>query len=95
MKLAKRTYAIPTKTLARFESAVGSGRRSAVIASLIERYVENQRRDALRREIAEGCLDMWDVYEETAREWAPLDREAEAFLGSAGLTARLGGADNS
>ena len=81
MKLAKRTYSLPPKTIERFETEVDSGRRSTVIAELIDKYLENKKREALRKDIEEGCREMWDIYRETAREWAPLDAEADRALG--------------
>ncbi len=53
MDLAKRTYALPSQTLKRFE-----------------------------QEIIEGCLDMWDVYRDTACDWEQIDREADRALES-------------
>lgn len=75
MKLLKRTYALPPKTLEQFEQSVSPGKRSAVIAQLIAEWLAEQEREALRRDIAEGCADMWDVYLETEREFNPIDEE--------------------
>lgn len=80
MKLLKRTYALPPKTLEQFEQSVSPGKRSAIIAQLIAEWLAEQEREALRRDIAEGCADMWDVYLEMEREWHPLEEEvARAF----------------
>lgn len=81
MSLAKRTYALPAETLDRFERAVGPGQRSAKIAELIDGWLEEAQRAQLRREIEEGCREMWDLYREVAEEWRPLDEELDrAFL---------------
>ena len=53
MKLAKRTYALPPDTVSKFEAAVRPGQRSAKIAELIETWMQEQAREALRDV---GCL---------------------------------------
>jgi hypothetical protein len=75
MRLLKRTYALPPETVERFEEAVASGRRSAVIADLIHDWLEARRREELRREIIEGCREMAAVYQEIERDYQPLDEE--------------------
>ncbi len=80
MSIVKRTYALREETLRDFEQAVESGRRSAVVESLIEEWLERQRLEALRREIIEGCQAMAEVYEETEREYHPLEEEVERGL---------------
>jgi metal-responsive CopG/Arc/MetJ family transcriptional regulator len=75
VKLLKRTYALPSQTLAKFEEVVDSGRRSAVVADLIDDYLEERKREALRRDLDEGCREMWDVYLETAKDWEATDDE--------------------
>jgi hypothetical protein len=73
MKPAKRTYVLPPDTVARFEQHIEPGKRSAVISELIDKYLENSRREALRRDIEEGCREMWDVYLDAAQEWEATD----------------------
>ncbi len=80
MSMVKRTYALHEETLRDFEQTVESGRRSAVIESLIEEWLERQRLEALRREIIEGCQVMADVYQEIEREYHPLEEEVERGL---------------
>jgi hypothetical protein len=80
MELAKRTYALPAETLKRFEQHIPPGKRSAKVAELIEDWIRQREREALRQNIIEGCQEMWDVYLQTAREWEPLDREADRVL---------------
>jgi metal-responsive CopG/Arc/MetJ family transcriptional regulator len=80
MKLLKRTYALPPDALEKFEQAVDAGKRSAVIAELIREYLAEREREALRRDIIEGCEDMAEIYLEMEREWHPLEEEvARAF----------------
>ncbi len=80
MKLAKRTYALPSDTLDRFEARVRPGQRSAKVGELLGRWIEEEEREALRRDIIAGCQDMWDVYLDMAEQWAPLEQEvARAF----------------
>jgi hypothetical protein len=73
MKLQKRTYALPPRTLKRFEEIVTSGKRSSVVAELIDTWVEEREREALRQEIIRGCQDMADIYTEIEREFHPAD----------------------
>ena len=73
MKLQKRTYALPIDTISKFEQSVDSGKRSAVLAGLIDQYIEGCQRAALRKDLEEGCREMWDVYLETALEWEQAD----------------------
>ena len=80
MEMSKRTYALPAQTLKRFEQEISPGKRSAKVAELIEDWIREREREALRQNIIEGCREMWDVYLETAQEWEPLDREADRGL---------------
>ncbi len=80
METAKRTYALPAQTLKRFEREIAPGKRSAKVAELLEAWMREREREALRQDIIEGCREMWDVYMETAKEWEPLDREVDRAL---------------
>ena len=80
MKLLKRTYALPPDTLERFEQVVAPGRRSAVIAELLREWIEERQREALRREVIEGCRDMAELYLEVEREYHPLEEEVQRAL---------------
>lgn len=75
MRLLKRTYALPPETVAQFEQAVASGKRSAVVGDLLREWLETRRREALRQEIIEGCREMAALYQEIEREYLPLDEE--------------------
>ena len=81
MALQKRTYALPAETLERFEGEVESGRRSAMVAQLMKDWVDEKRKEALRRDIEEGLKDMWDVLLEEERAWHPVDAELDRALG--------------
>jgi nitrate/TMAO reductase-like tetraheme cytochrome c subunit len=39
------------------------------------RWLDEQRREQLRREIIEGCHEMADVYLEIEQEYHPLEKE--------------------
>jgi hypothetical protein len=80
LKLLKRTYSLPPDTLAAFEARIAPGRRSALIAELVESWIKEREREALRQNIEEGLREMWDVYEETARDWEPLEAEVDRLL---------------
>ena len=80
MTLMKRTYALPAETLAQFEQAVVTGKRSAVISDLLREWLDQQRRESLRREIIEGCQAMTDVYLELEQAYHPLEEEVQHAL---------------
>ncbi len=75
MHTQKRTYALPEKTVQKFEQIIPSGQRSAALAQLIEAWLTKQQEEALERDIIEGCREMADVYLEIQREFDPLDTE--------------------
>jgi metal-responsive CopG/Arc/MetJ family transcriptional regulator len=75
MALKKRTYSLPAVTLERFEHAVPLGRRSGVIANMLQEWIDRRRREQLRREVIEGCRDMSAVYLEIEQAFHPLEEE--------------------
>lgn len=75
MAAVKRTYALPSETVKQFEEVVSPGKRSAVLAEIIRAWIEEQKRIRLRKEIDEGCREMWDVYLETEKDFHPLEEE--------------------
>ena len=75
MKLAKRTYVLPPETVSRFEAEIAPGQRSAKVAELIEDWIREREREALRRDIIEGCREMNAILLETAKEWEGADDE--------------------
>jgi len=77
MALKKRTYSLPAVTLECFEHAVPSGRRSGVIANMLQEWIDRGRREQLRREAIEGCRDMSAAYLEVEQAFHPLEEELE------------------
>ena len=75
METAKRTYALPSQTLKRFEREIAPGKRSAKVAELIEGWIREREREALREDIISGCREMDELYREVAKEWQGADDE--------------------
>lgn len=69
VKLAKRTYSIPPELAIKFETAVSSGERSQLVATLLEEWLAARDRERLREQILEGFAEMSGVYVEVAKEW--------------------------
>lgn len=42
----------------------------------METDITEQEREALRRDLIEGCAAMWDVYLEMVQDYEPLEDEA-------------------
>ena len=82
-KVAKRTYVLPPEAVVRFGTAVRPGRRSANVTELMQAWLDEQEREALRQNIIEGCREVADVYLDAAQEWQPLDEEADRALDGA------------
>ena len=80
MNGARRTYALPHETLRRFELEIAPGKRSTKVAELVENWILEREREAIRKDIIEGCADMWDVRLEMAKEWEPLEEEVDRVL---------------
>jgi hypothetical protein len=77
VSLTKRTYSLPSETIASFEAEVGHGRRSGVVAELIDTWLEERRRERLREEIVAGCREMGSEYLAVEQEYHPLEEEVE------------------
>ncbi len=73
--LTKRTYTLPAEVVSRFEATVAPGKRSAALAKMMGEWLDEQDRDALRRDIAAGCEAMADVYREIEQEFNAADEE--------------------
>jgi hypothetical protein len=69
MGLAKRTYSLPPDVVGRFEQLLAPGERSAFLAKLIGDWLAEREREALRRELIEGCKEMAGLYQEIEQEW--------------------------
>jgi metal-responsive CopG/Arc/MetJ family transcriptional regulator len=80
MALAKRTYTLPPQVVGDFEQVVPSGRRSALVTKLIREWLEEQRREELRKAIVSGCQEMADEYQRIEEEYHPLEEEVEREL---------------
>lgn len=82
MRLKKRTYALPPDTIQEFDQVVQPGKRSAVVADLLQSWLDEQRRTRLREAVIEGCHDMAEIYLEIEREYHPLEEEVARALDS-------------
>ncbi|MEW6754747.1 MAG: hypothetical protein AB1505_27770 [Candidatus Latescibacterota bacterium] len=80
MALLKRTYALPPDRVQAFEGAVTAGRRSAVVAALLQEWLERKQVEELRREVIEGCRAMSAIYLEIEHEYHPLEEEVHRAL---------------
>src|SRR5262249_5266854 len=80
MRLVKRTYVLPPKTIEEFEKTVSAGDRSAVIADLLASWLENRQREQRRQAIIEGCREMAEIYCEIEGEDHPLEEEVQRAL---------------
>jgi hypothetical protein len=80
MRLVKRTYVLPPGTLEEFEKSVRAGERSAVIAQLLQDWLQARRRAQLRQDLIEGCREMAEVYREIESEYHPLEEEVQHAL---------------
>jgi len=76
MGLLKRTYSISPETVRQFEEAVKRGTRSTVVADLMRKWLEDRRKEALRKQVVEGCKAMSDEYAEMEADFHPLEEEA-------------------
>lgn len=77
MPVVRRTYALPSETVSRFETAVAPGQRSSTLARLLDAWLEERRRARLRKAVIAGCREMAEVYTEIEREYHPLEEEVE------------------
>lgn len=77
MPVIRRTYALPSETVTRFEASVAPGKRSSTLAQLLDSWLEERRRARLRRAVIEGCHEMSEIYKEIEREYHPLEEEVE------------------
>lgn len=75
MSVMKRTYALPEETVRQFEHVVPPGRRSALLASLLNAWIQEQRRAALAQAVVEGCHAMADTYQEMEQAFHALEEE--------------------
>ncbi|MGH9847075.1 MAG: hypothetical protein ACREEM_50920 [Blastocatellia bacterium] len=83
MPSLKRTYTLPKDAVEQFEKVVTSGQRSAVLASLLGAWLEEQRREQLQQAIVAGCQDMAAIYLEMEEAYHPLEEEVQRALAPA------------
>lgn len=80
MDLLKRTFVLPEEVLRPFEETVGRGQRSALVATLIRDWTDEQRRLGLHQAIISGCREMASEYIEQERAYHLLEEEASRGL---------------
>jgi len=68
MRSVKRTYWLPSRIAEEFDRLVPAGQRSAVVARLINDWLDEQEREQLRADIIEGCREMAEINLEIERE---------------------------
>ncbi len=73
METEKRTYALPSQILKRFEREIGPGKRCAKVAELIEVWIRERECEVLRQNIIKGCQEMNEINREVADEWERTD----------------------
>jgi len=78
--LVKRTYSLPRTIATLFEEWVEPGKRSSVVATLLEEFADTRRKHHLRQAIIEGCSEMQEVYLELEGEFQPLEEEVHCAL---------------
>jgi hypothetical protein len=71
----KRTYTLSAATSDQFESLVPAGQRSHVIEGLLQRELEEMRRQRLRDLVAQGLAEMADVNAELVNAWTDSETE--------------------
>lgn len=81
MEYTKRTCALPVNALKKFEQAVQPGQRSGLVASLIQEWLTDRERQALRQSLSEGLADMADIYREIEQEFNASDEELHRAIG--------------
>ena len=67
---------LPESTVRLLDRVSGKGQRSRLIDEAIKRYVNDQGRAALRKQLAEGYRRQAEESLEIAAEWFSLDEEA-------------------
>ena len=77
MGLLKRTYALPPETVGSFEKSVPKGKRSAVLAALMQEWLRERERVRLRKEIVRGCEEMRAEYLALEGEFHSVEEEAD------------------
>jgi len=75
MEVINKNFALPKETSEALDRAVESEKQGELLASLIERWLEEQRRAALREAYVAGLKDMEDVSIRLEQDFNPLEEE--------------------
>lgn len=67
---------LPEETVRLMDRAVGKGRRSKLIDRAVRRYVKEEARANLRKQLAESYTANAAFDLQLAEEWFPVDEEA-------------------
>lgn len=67
---------LPEQTIRLMDRAAGKGRRSRLIDQAVRRYLKEETRLNLRKQLAESYRENVSDDLEIAGEWFPLDEEA-------------------
>ena len=68
---------LPERTVELIDRVAGRGRRSALIDLAVRRYVRDESRASLRRQLAEGARARGDRDLQLAEEWFPVEAEPD------------------
>ena len=68
---------LPERTVALMDRVVGKGQRSRLIDQAVRRYVEEEGRANLRKQLREGAHVRADRDLQLAEEWFPVDEEVQ------------------
>ena len=67
---------LPERTVQLMDRAAGKGRRSALIDRAVRRYIEEETRGNIRKQLAESYRTHAKFDLELAKEWFPVEQEA-------------------
>jgi CopG family transcriptional regulator/antitoxin EndoAI len=67
---------LPEQTVRLMDRAAGKGQRSGLIDRAVRRYVKEETRANLRKQLAESYQANADVDLQLAKDWFPLEEEA-------------------
>lgn len=82
MRLLKRTYSLAPDAVSRFERVAQPGTRSMIVNDLMRKWAEDQEREALRKQVIEGCEAMSEEYLDMENDFHSIEEEAHLGLES-------------
>jgi metal-responsive CopG/Arc/MetJ family transcriptional regulator len=88
MHLQKRTYSIDMHVLSGFERSVVSGNRSVVITDLLRKYLADEERARIRRELIAGAKQVNELYREESEAWSRIEQGIYGETTDEGTAAR-------